>query len=369
VSYSDLRAIAAVELFFESLRDVAYLNARRMRAVRPGRRGGSTTEGRASSATLFLEDFMTQAYRVFAAVTLAATLGACSRSLPSAPSGTAPTTLDALAASASRSHEHATVFTGAGDINASVNAFRAALGTLNANTPGSQAGGRREINWDAVPAANTNTNDFPVDFFNQPVAGRARGTVFSTPGTGFRTSDNNFADVAPAFDGPFVFFSPIRTFAPVGSSHMAVDFFVPGTSVAATSTGFGVVFSDVDRFGSASIRLFDADGRSLGRYTAPTAPGGLSFVGVTFPNSVVARVEIQSGQGAVVSVDRDLDDREGDLGRGPKDDRDKGEDHDRRTRPDLVIMDDFIYGEPIAATTSSPSTPTTSAGAVRPVAR
>jgi hypothetical protein len=309
---------------------------------------------------MFLEDLMTQAYRVFAAVMFAATLGACSRNLPSAPSGTAPATQDAVAMHSDRAHVHATVFTGSGDITASVNAFRNALGTLNANTPGSQTGGRREINWDAVPAANTNNNDFPVDFFNQPVAGRARGTVFSTPGTGFRTSDNNFADVAPSFDGPFSFFSPIRTFAPVGSSHMAVDFFVPGSSTAAASTGFGVVFSDVDRFGSASIRLFDADGRSLGRYTAPTAPGSLSFVGVMFPSSVVARVEIQSGQAAVVGGSTDLDDREGSLGRGPKDDRGDGDDHDRRTRPDLVIMDDFIYGEPIAIPTST--TTTTAAG-------
>jgi len=262
------------------------------------------------------------------------------------------------------SHSDARVFTGAGDISPAVSAFRDALGTLNANTPGSQTGGRREINWDAVPAQFTNTNDFPVDFFNQPVAGRARGTVFSTRGTGFRTSDNNFADVAPAFDGPFNFFSPIRTFMPVGSSRMTVDFFVPGSTEAATSTGFGVVFSDVDHAGSASIRLFDSRGRSLGRFTAPAAPGGLSFVGVTFPTAVVASVEIRSGQAAVVTASLNLADltQKSARSHGEKDDDDHGDhgddgddDHDGRRNPDLVIMDDFIYGEPISSTPSAPS--------------
>ena len=37
------------------------------------------------------------------------------------------------------------------DIQATVDAFRASLGTLNANTPGSVGSGRREINWDGVP--------------------------------------------------------------------------------------------------------------------------------------------------------------------------------------------------------------------------
>jgi hypothetical protein len=282
---------------------------------------------------------MKHSYVLFASVLLSMTLGACSQNLPSAPSGADPAMLDRRAAAAAESHSEATVFTASGDITPDVNAFRNALGTLNPNVPGSLSGGRREINWDAVPAAFTNTNDFPPDFFNQPVVGRARGTVFSTPGTGFRTSDNNFADVKPDFDGPFVFFSPIRTFSAVGSNRTTVSFFVPGSNVPATSTGFGVVFSDVDRLGSASIQLFDVRGGSLGRYVAPTAPGGVSFVGVTFPEAAVARVEITSGRGMVVGIGADPDDQ--------------GE--DRRGGPDLVIMDDFIYGEPTAVTANSPA--------------
>jgi len=216
------------------------------------------------------------------------------------------------------------------EIAGSVNAYRDALGALNANNPGSLPNGRREINWDAVPALFTNTNDFPVDFFNQPVAGRARGTEFSTPGTGFRVSDVNFEDVNPNLIGQFLFFSPIRTFAAVGSNEMTVTFFVPGSDVAATSTGFGVVFSDVDRHNSATIRLFDAEGRNLGRFAAPPAPGGLSFVGVQFQTPIVARVEIESGQAAIDRNSTDVDDS------------------DREGARDLVIMDDFIYGEPIA---------------------
>ena len=286
-------------------------------------------------------------------------LAACSRDLPTSTPVSAPAS-EPLAASESARRSDARVFTGAGDINASVNAFRDALGTLNANLPGSRDGGRREINWDAVPAANTDTNDFPVDFFNQPAPGRARGAVFSTEGTGFRVSDNNFTDLNPEFSNEFVFFSPIRTFAPVGSNRMTQTFFVPGSNVPASSTGFGVVFSDVDRKGSASIRLFDAQGRNLGRFEAPVAPGGLSFVGVVFPTARVASVEIKSGQATVAAGATDVGNRR----RGDDDDagaaearvaagRDERDDDSSRPR-DLVIMDDFIYGEPIAISRGVP---------------
>lgn len=269
-------------------------------------------------------------------------VGACSHGMPSQPYNkdvaTPRATTAATAVDAADVHALANVFTAAGDITPTVADYRQALGNLNANTPGSQGAGRREINWDAVPALFTNTNTFPADFFNQPAVGRARGAVFSTPGTGFRVSDDNFADLDPRFGDQFKFFSPIRTFAAVGSSDMTVQFFVPGSNQAATSTGFGVVFSDVDRRGSAAIRLFDADGKNLGRFLAPPAPGGLSFVGVTFPTAVVARVEIESGQAAVAVGAVDVSDRD----RGPA--------------RDLVIMDDFIYGEPQAITAATGST-------------
>ena len=38
-------------------------------------------------------------------------------------------------------------------IQSAVDAYRTGLGTLNANNPGSVGSGRREINWDGVPAA------------------------------------------------------------------------------------------------------------------------------------------------------------------------------------------------------------------------
>jgi hypothetical protein len=292
------------------------------------------------------------------------TLGACSRDVPTAPRANASTGGGSAAygagASAHAERAGSRVFTGAGDITSTVNAFRDALGSLNPNTPGSQAGGRREINWDAVPALFTNTNDFPADFFNQPVVGRARGVVSTTPGTGERVSDQNFADLDPEFAHEFQFFSPIRTFAPLGSDRLTVTFFVPGSSTPAISTGFGVVFSDVDRRGSASIRLIGAGGEDLGRYVAPPSPGGLSFVGVVFPSARVASVEIRSGEAAIDAGVADISVRgRGDDGDGDDDrdalaqrvltlrDDERGGAHDRRAR-DLVIMDDFIFGEPVA---------------------
>src|SRR5690242_21855213 len=101
---------------------------------------------------------MTQRYEMTAVVLLGLALSACSRNLPTATNGSASAASDRVAEASSATRARARIFTAAGDITPSVNAFRDALGTLNANTPGSQAGGRREINWDAVPAANTDNN-------------------------------------------------------------------------------------------------------------------------------------------------------------------------------------------------------------------
>jgi len=235
------------------------------------------------------------------------------------------------------------VFEGARDITASLAAFRTALGALNPNQPGSFGAGRREINWDAVPPLFTNTDNFPADFFNQPAVGRARGVVFSTPGTGFRVSDQNFVDLNPTYGDEFEFFSPVRTFIAVGDELTGVDFFVPGSSTAATTTGFGVVFSDLDRVGSGKLRFFDAVGHDLGTYLAPPSPGGISFLGVLFPDRIVARVEIISGHGALGADSFDVSSEN----RGPT--------------HDLAIMDDFLYGEPVgieAQTTTNERTGT-----------
>src|SRR4051812_39956501 len=70
-------------------------------------------------------------------------------------------------------------------IQASVDSFRASLGTLNPNVAGSTGSGRREINWDGVPDGFSAPNNLPANFFN---VNSPRGVVFSTPGTGFQVS-------------------------------------------------------------------------------------------------------------------------------------------------------------------------------------
>jgi hypothetical protein len=218
------------------------------------------------------------------------------------------------------------VVTGSGDVSGSVAEFRTLLGDpLNAATPGSQPAGRREINWDAVPGTFTDNDALPGDFFNTR---SPRGAVFTTQGAAFRVSDRNLADVDPSYAGQFAFFSPQKTFAVEGSTTMETEFFVPGSTTPAVVRGFGVVFADVDRQGSASLEFFGTAG-SLGKFEAPvrTQDNPLSFLGVVFQDPVVTRVRIVSGRAP--------------IGEGVRDVSDGG-------AQDLVVMDDFLYSEPQA---------------------
>jgi hypothetical protein len=227
-----------------------------------------------------------------------------------------------------------TVLSAAGNVAMALASFQSTLGDPLNVVPGQQVAGRREINWDGVPAQFTNVDTFPSDFFNSTdptvAAGRKRGAVFSTPGTGLRVSDNDFADVDSGYADEFNAFSAPRTFMAVGSNIVEVVFRVAGADQKAVVKGFGVVFSDVDKAGSAWIELFGNDGKSLGTYAAPVRsdPNGFSFVGVAYETARVARVQITSGEAA--------------LGYGNKDVSDGG-------AYDLVVMDDYLFGEPQAA--------------------
>jgi len=206
-----------------------------------------------------------------------------------------------------------------------VDAFRADLGALNADVAGSAPAGRREINWDGVPAGVLDPSSFPGDFFNTT---SPRGAVFSTPGTGLRVSGTapvRFGDRNASYPSAFGTFSPLQLFSPLGSNETAVELRVPGAATAATSPGFGVVLTDVDRNGVSSVEPLDAQGVSLGRYEVPAAPGDakLSFVAVRPGGGErIARVRIVAGNVPLGAADSVTD--------------------------DAVAIDDVLYGEPQA---------------------
>jgi hypothetical protein len=234
----------------------------------------------------------------------------------------------------------AVTFSGTGSAPASlqptVDAYRTALGTLNPNIAGSFASGRREINWDGVPDSASAPNNLAANFFN---SNSPRGVVFSTPGTGFQVSATaasgtpvEFGNINVAYPGLFSTFSPQRLFTALGSNVVDVTFFVPGSTTPATTSGFGAVFTDVDLASTTSIQYFDAMDNSLGTFFVPALGGSenLSFLGVLFnAGERIGRVRITSGNSAL----------------GPNE----------ISGADLVVMDDFIYGEPQGAVTPTPT--------------
>jgi hypothetical protein len=235
----------------------------------------------------------------------------------------------------------------ASSIQSTVDAFRAELGQPNnANNPGPLASGRREINWDG--GGNNFTTDTPVTPFN--VFLNTRGGQFTTKGDGLAQgppSGGPQGGLAVLFNNPtygtiFSTFSQFRLFTPVGSNITEALFFIPGTNGAtpATVRGFGAVFTDVDqpdgsgpgtkrgnRGASTLIEYFGVDNKVLFSSFVPASPGdaSLSFFGIVFDQPLIARVRITSG----------------DVAPGPDDDE----------KNDIVVMDDFIYGEPVASTT------------------
>jgi hypothetical protein len=228
-------------------------------------------------------------------------------------------------------------------IQGTITDFRAALGDpVNGNATEERGSGRREINWDGgVPPSDVTTP--PVNPFNTFL--NTRGAQFTTPGIGLSQ--------APPSGGPqgglvalfgnatyattFRAFSPLRLFTPVGSNVTDTLFFVAGSNgeVRATVTGFGAIFVDVDqpdgsgpgtkrgnRESSTLLQFFGADGGLLFSSFVPAAPGdgGFSFFGIKFNDPRIASVRITAGN----------------VAPGPDDDK----------HNDVVMMDDFIYGEP-----------------------
>jgi hypothetical protein len=101
-----------------------------------------------------------------------------------------------------------------------------------------------------------------------------------------------------------------------------VVFVVPGSNVAAYTTAFGVVFTDVDAPNVTSLSFYDLNGGLLNTFFVPDLAGSetLSFLGVQYTGGEqVGRVRITSGEAPLDSA-----------------------------TGDVVAMDDFIYAEPQA---------------------
>jgi len=215
----------------------------------------------------------------------------------------------------------------AASIQATVDAFRTALGPLNPNVAMSFPAGRREINWDGVPDMFSSPNAFPANFFN---INSPRGVVFATPGSGFQVSANaaigpvEFGNINATYPVDFQTFSPQKLFTAIGSTVTDVNFLSPGSSTPGFVSGFGAVFTDVDLANTTTLQMFDLLGGSLGTFSATPADNGLSFLGVIFSSGEqIGRVRITSGNTAP----------------GPND----------SVSADVAVMDDFVYSEPQAA--------------------
>ncbi len=214
-------------------------------------------------------------------------------------------------------------------IQPKVDEFRTALGNPNnANNPGPLAGGRREINWDGGGAIVASPVTTPFTGFQN-----TRGGTFTTSGTGFLQTPLNVAELTninATYTTEFGTFSALRIFTPIGSNITDATFSLPGSNgaIPATVAGFGAVFSDVDTTNTTRMEFFDLGNNSIFTLNVPpdtVGDAGLSFAGaLATAGERIARVRITTGNSALGPTDQN-----GDL-------------------VDVVVMDDFLYSEPVA---------------------
>jgi hypothetical protein len=226
------------------------------------------------------------------------------------------------------------------EIQSVVDEFRNALGPNNGNAPvAGNPNGRRQINWDALPDGLADPNPFAGDFFNGNSAPRARGIEFEATGstTGFLVSSTiasgqpagfGFPDALPAFSGE-------RLFSPVNGTTFDIKFFDPtDQTTQATVRGFGAVFSGLSFNDTVQMQFLNLANEIIGTNNPlGELDNRLSFSGAIFDSAEIAIVRIIGG-------DRFL--AENGRFRGPS--------------GDGYVLDDFIFGEPIAVDVSAPKT-------------
>ncbi|KAI0558689.1 hypothetical protein FGB62_193g053 [Gracilaria domingensis] len=219
----------------------------------------------------------------------------------------------------------------AAGLQAVVDNFRASLGGIdNGNDAGPLEDGQRSINWDAgiVPF------NMPNDFFNTQVT---RGAIFQTKWNEFAVSnpaeappvDDRFSSLLPqSVSTQFRRFSLERLFTPVQSNEFTVWFQIPAGGESAVVSGFGAVFTDVDKENTTVLRFYDVDGCLIETVYIPAQNKGLSFGGAIVVDkyskktiSAIAQVDITLGDIAIADV--------------------------HYKSGDVVVADDFIYGEPV----------------------
>ena len=236
-------------------------------------------------------------------------------------------------------------------IQSAVDQFRTDLGGGDNGTGGAFLSGRREIDWDDVPDDKAEPNALPYDFFNST---RPRGAIFESVGNiggqhQFRVSSAlgnpsgaavRFGNIDVSYATLFTTMSPERLFAARFAITIDVFFYVPGTRIPATVSGFGAVFADVDS-SATYIEYFDVAGKKLSGTSLNVANNGLSFSGTSFnAGERVARVQLTLGKNPLAAGSVD-----GTAG------------------VDVVALDDLIYGEPEADPASIRLADATLAGA------
>ena len=209
--------------------------------------------------------------------------------------------------------------------------------------------GFRSINWDAEPLPF----DFPGNFFVQIVP---RGLTVASEKDSFRVSnpgpedetiagdDNKFDSINPEASQEFITFTPPRLFTVLSDTSFLITFSIPGDGFGegmpppnqASVNGFGAVFVDVDEEYTTQMTAFDPDGCQIFQEYVLPSDGGLSFLGVAFGegNNRIKTVVVTLGNKAI-------DDMRGHKLRGSSES--KGNNHENG---DIVVMDDFFYGEP-----------------------